>query len=124
MDGRPDALMIPASMKRGERPGDRLDYICTIAERFLGLDRRNGEHAFVRAWPPKGEYLFVTTTDVDEFYFPKCHPKDGQSRYRWEMQTNGIAFGYFAPGALEARQVVKSPQSLERWLSERLGVKF
>jgi hypothetical protein len=121
LDGKPDALMIPASMKRGATPADRLDMICTLAEGFLGLDRRKGEHAFVRAWPPDGEFLFVATSELDEFYFPKTHAKCGQSRYRWDMQPNGIAFGFFEPGALDARREVKSPQTLERWLTERVA---
>lgn len=121
---RPDALMIPATMKRGARPGDRLDFICTLAEGFLGLDRRKGEHAYCRAWPPDGAFIFVTTSDLDEFYFPKIHAKCGQSRYRWEMQTNGIAFGFYEPGAFDARNMVTAPESLERWLTDRMGIKF
>lgn len=124
MDGRPDALMIPASMKRGDKTQDRLDHMCTLAEGFLGLDRRKGQHAHIRAWPPEGEFLFVTESPLDEFNFPKCHPKDGQCRYRWEMQPNGIAFGYYVAGALEARSVVTSPMSLERWLTDRMGIQF
>ena len=124
MDGKPDALMIPATMKRGATPGIRLDYICTLAEGFLGLDRRKGQHAIVRTWPPKGEFLFVTTSDRDEFLFPQVHAKCGQCRYRWEMQTNGIAFGFYEPGALDARTMVQSPQSLERWMTENMGIKF
>jgi hypothetical protein len=124
VDGRPDALMIPATMKRGATPGIRLDMICTLAEGFLGLDRRKGEHARVRVWPPKGEFLFVTTSDLDEFYFPQIHPKAGQSRYRWEMQPNGIAFGYFEPGAIDARQQVTAPETLARFLTDRMGIKF
>ena len=109
MNGKPDALMVPASMKHSARMVDRLDSICLIGEKFLGLDRRGGETACVRIWPPKGEYLFVTSSDCDEFFFPLTHPKGGQSRYRWEPQTNGMYFGYYQPGALDARHAVTAP---------------
>jgi hypothetical protein len=94
---RPDALMMPQENKSGARMVDRVTSIADIAEPLLELDRSRGERAYIRL-QGAGE-LFISASVLDSILFPKDHARDGQPRYRWEMQPNGIRFGFLVDGA-------------------------
>jgi hypothetical protein len=90
--GKPDALMLPEDRKRGARMVDRVASIADIAEPVLKVDRTQGEHAYIRL-QGNGK-LFVSKSTLDTILFPKGHPRDGQPRYLWELQSDGSEFGY------------------------------
>jgi len=92
MDKAPDALMIPDGQKTGARMSDRVTSIVEIAEPILIVDRSNGERAYIRIQP--GGWLFVTKDVHDTILFPKGHERDGQPRYKWVPQENGLEYGY------------------------------
>jgi hypothetical protein len=97
MDGKPDALFMPGKLKRGARLVDRVASIADIAEPTLGLDRSNGERAYIRVQP--GDRLFITANPLDTIFFPLGHDRSGQPRYRWERGDDGIERGYLVEGA-------------------------
>jgi len=101
LDSVPDALMLPATLKRGDRLADRVDSVVTFAEPLLGVDRRSGGRAWVRQ-QPHGR-LFVTRDSADTIFFPRDHARSGQPRYRWETQTDGSQWGYLVNGATDVR---------------------
>jgi hypothetical protein len=88
----PDALMLPATLKRGARLADRVDSICAFAEPILGVDRAKGERAWIRQ-QAHGQ-LFITRDSADTIHFPRDHCLSGQPRYRWEKQPDGSEWGY------------------------------
>jgi hypothetical protein len=92
----PDALMLPEGRKCGTRMVDRVASIADIAEPLLRVDRRKGERAYIRL-QGNGK-LFVSKSIHDTIFFPKDHDRDGQPRYRWELQADGSEFGYLAEG--------------------------
>ena len=92
MDGKPDALMLPENRKSGARMVDRVTSIADIAEPFLQVDRARGERVYIRL-QGNGK-LFVSTSIYDTILFPKDHQRNGQARYRWELQPDGAEFGY------------------------------
>jgi hypothetical protein len=92
MDGRPDALMLPEDRKSGARMIDRVASIANIAEPVLQVDRARGERVYIRL-QGNGK-LFVSRSIYDTILFPKDHQRDGQPRYRWEIQPSGVEFGY------------------------------
>jgi hypothetical protein len=93
----PDALMLPADRKTGARMVDRVASIADIAEPLLNVDRASGERAYIRL-QGNGK-LFISKSIFDTLFFPKNHPRDGQPRYRWELQPDGMEFGYLVPEA-------------------------
>jgi hypothetical protein len=88
----PDALMLSEDRKCGSRMVDRVASIADIAEPLLEVDRARGERAYIRL-QGNGK-LFVSKSIVDTILFPKDHLRDGQPRYRWELQPDGAEFGY------------------------------
>jgi hypothetical protein len=92
MDRKPDALMLPEDRKYGSRMVDRVASIADIAEPFLDVDRDRGDRAYIRL-QGNGK-LFVSKSIFDTILFPKDHQRDGQPRYRWELQPDGAEFGY------------------------------
>jgi hypothetical protein len=99
-DRTPDALFLPETLKRGGRMIDRVASIADIAEPLLGVDRTRGERAYIRL-QGNGK-LFITKSVTDTIYFPKGHVREGQPRYRWELQPDGAEFGYLVEGATNA----------------------
>jgi hypothetical protein len=89
---RPDALMLAEERKCGTRMVDRVASIADIAEPLLEVDRARGERAYIRL-QGNGK-LFISMSIVDTIFFPKGHDRDGQPRYRWELQPDGAEFGY------------------------------
>jgi len=94
---QPDALMLPQDRKRGARMVDRVASIADIAEPILGIDRARGERAYIRL-QPNGK-LFISPNVLDTILFPKDHERDGQPRYRLNLQPDGSEFGYLADSA-------------------------
>jgi hypothetical protein len=94
-DRRPDALMLPQDRKQGARMVDRVASIADIAEPLLGIDRNRDERAYIRL-QPNGK-LFITSNVHDTIFFPRDDRRDGQARYRWELQPDGAEFGYLLP---------------------------
>lgn len=90
--GVPDALMLPEDRKRGARMVDRIASIADIAEPILQVDRGRGERAYIRL-QGNGK-LFISKAIVDTICFPKDHAREGQPRYRWELQPDGSELGY------------------------------
>jgi hypothetical protein len=88
----PDALMLPEDRKRGARMVDRVASIADVAERVLKVDRARGDRAYIRL--QNNGKLFVSKSIFDTILFPKDHERDGQPRYRWELQPDGAEFGY------------------------------
>jgi hypothetical protein len=88
----PDALMLPANVKRGVRLAQRVNSICEIAEPLLGVNRAAGERAWVRQ-QPHGQ-LFITRRPDDSLCFARGHPRSGQPRYRWEKRSDGSEWGF------------------------------
>jgi len=76
---------------------DRVASIADIAEPILGIDRARGERAYIRL-QPNGK-LFISPNVLDTILFPKDHERDGQPRYRWNLQPDGSEFGYLADSA-------------------------
>ncbi len=74
---------------------DRVSSIADIAEPLLNVDRTRGERAYIRL-QGNGK-LFVTKSIFDTILFAKDHGRDGQPRYRWEVQPDGAEFGYLVP---------------------------
>jgi hypothetical protein len=97
VNGFPDALIMPESMKHGRRLVQRVGSICDLAEPLLGLDRSAGQRAYIRQQPPGR--LFVTPNLRDTILFPHGHARAGQPRYRWEKGEDGIERGYLIDGA-------------------------
>jgi hypothetical protein len=71
---------------------DRVASIAEIAEPLLGVNRLKGERAYIRL-QGNGK-LFISKSIFDTILFPKDHERDGQPRYRWELQADGAEFGY------------------------------
>jgi hypothetical protein len=92
MNPNPDALMLPQDRKQGARMVDRVASIADIAEPLLGIDRNRGERAHIRLQP--NAKLFITANVHDTIFFPRDDRRDGQPRYRWELQPDGAEFGY------------------------------
>jgi hypothetical protein len=86
----PDAMMIPKARKRGERFKDRVASIADIAEPILG------GRAFIRIL--RNEMLFVTRDPSDTMFFARDHPRQQQSRYRWEKRADGTEWGWLLEG--------------------------
>jgi hypothetical protein len=74
---------------------DRVASVALIAEPILVVDRSQGERAYIRIQP--GGRLFVSKHVHDTILFPKGHPRDGQPRYHWVEEENGVAHGYKVP---------------------------
>ena len=51
-----------------------------------------------------GSYYFVTSFPRNgrTEYFAKGHDREGQSRYTWEPQADGVEYGYLVDGATDA----------------------
>jgi hypothetical protein len=88
----PDALMLPEDRKRGSRMIDRVASIADVAEPLLQVNRARGERAYIRL-QGNGK-LFISRSIVDTILFPKGHEREGQPRYRWDLQPDGSEFGY------------------------------
>jgi hypothetical protein len=89
---RPDALFLPASVKKGRRIGDRVRSVTSIAEPLLEVDYAGGERAIIR--DQRDGRMFITRNPLDTIYFPTGHPRSGTPRYRWERRTDGTELGY------------------------------
>jgi hypothetical protein len=88
--------MIPESLKTGARMADRVASVADIADPLLAVDRSKGERAYIRIQP--GGRLFVSKDFHDTILFPNGHPRDGQPRYHWVSQDNGLEYGYLVEG--------------------------
>jgi hypothetical protein len=94
---RPDALFLPAALKRGPTLFARVSSVCDVAEPLLEVDRSAGERAYIRS-QPHGR-LFVTRDPADTIFFPTGHPRSGEHRYRWEKRDGGVDVGYLLESA-------------------------
>jgi hypothetical protein len=91
----PDALSIPGRYKRGRTQGERINSIAQIAEPMLGVDRANGERAYIRQQGFGGAvWLFVTRSPDDTLCGPRNSPFRGRPRYDWIDRPDGIRLGY------------------------------
>jgi hypothetical protein len=96
-----DAVLIPESMKQGNRKYHRVNSIMAIAEPLLGCNSERGEKGYMRRTTMSVEegpnqrtiLLFVTKNPHDTLLFPTNHPRHPQPRYRWE-QDGRIRLGY------------------------------
>lgn len=92
---RPDAVLIPASAKKGATKLDRIDSILAVVEPILQVDRPK-ERAWIRQ--VSDEELFVTRDPKDTLYGAKSTPQEGKRRYRWESNdaagVKGLMVGY------------------------------
>jgi hypothetical protein len=93
----PDALLLPESMKRGDRFFTRMCSILDIAEPILAVDRSKGDKAYIRKQP--GGVLFITRDPTDTILFPTDSPLSGRPRYQWISGANGINRGYLGQAA-------------------------
>jgi hypothetical protein len=100
--GRPDALFLPTTLKRGSTIVERVVSVSAVAEPLLEVDYAAGERAFIRSMP-HGR-LFVTRDPADTIYFPTGHPQSGEHRYRWEKRGDGVEIGYLVEGANDRRK--------------------
>jgi hypothetical protein len=98
----PDALYIPEKMKRGRTLLERMNSILDLAEPMLGVDRTEGERAFIRR--QDDGWLFVTRDPQDTIYFPLNTPLRGRPRYYWLDAADGIRRGYLVPEAMNVRR--------------------
>lgn len=94
---KPDALMIPETLKRGATQLDRIDSICSFAESILGGDRSKGVTARIRR-QPGGRKMFVTLSPRDTLRFPVNSGESGP-RYYWVAQPDGVEYGYLVDAA-------------------------
>ena len=88
----PHALIFPESWKQGRTQIDRIDSILAIAEPLLGVDRSQGERAYIRRQP--GGHLFITKDPQDTLQFRVGHPREGKSRYNWVVHPDGSQHGF------------------------------
>ncbi|MHB8359799.1 MAG: hypothetical protein ACYDCP_09940 [Thermoplasmataceae archaeon] len=93
----PDALIMPEHLKSGARMSGRVQSITRIAEPLLAVNRDAGERAHIRIL--KGKKLFVTKSPYCSLYFPIWHDREGEPRYTWVTQPDGIKFGFLVDGA-------------------------
>ena len=63
--------------------------------RFLQVNRAAGERAYIRL-QGNGK-LFVSKSIIDTITLSEGPPREGQPRYRWELQPDGAEFGYLVP---------------------------
>jgi len=96
----PDAILLPEAWKSGPSQLERIDSILAIAEPLLAVDRRAGRRAYIRRQP--GGQLFVTADPHDTLRFPLGHPREGMSRYRWVVQSDGSEHGFLVEGGRDA----------------------
>ena len=98
---RPDAILVK-KVRVGRSLYERLDFVCTWAERIMGLDRA-GQTAFIRILPEslgKGkDMLFITGDAGDTLFFPRGHVHQIRERYRWVGQLDGSLYGYLVEEA-------------------------
>jgi hypothetical protein len=95
MPERPDALMMPAALKRGKRMPERVGSICDVAEPLLQCDRAGGERAWIRI--QLNNRLFITRSPDDTILYPREHALAGRPRYRWEKGEGDVELGYLLP---------------------------
>lgn len=86
----PDALLIPASMKKGATQRERADTVCSLAESILGA--KPGQTAFITVQP--GGWLFARFDFNDKLGYPTVGPPPHGDRYVWKTQPSGIRYGY------------------------------
>ena len=96
---RPDALIIPESVKRRRAMVDRVVSVADIAEPLLEVDRAAGERAYIRL--QQHGKLFVSRDIKDTLFFTNNHPLAMRERYRWELGDDGIQRGYLVDEAKE-----------------------
>ena len=87
-----DALFLPESAKRGRTQHARIASICDIAEPLLGVDRTQGQRAYIRRQP--GGWLFITRDPADTIEHSLTSPLRGRPRYAWVDGADGIRRGY------------------------------
>ena len=92
MPDRPDALLIPISLKQGKRFNARFTKVADVADELLQVDKSKGELAHLRI-QSANQPTFVTRDPKDTIYFPKGHEEEGYPRYRWSDGPNGIQTG-------------------------------
>jgi len=100
-EAKPDALMIPKSFKVGKTQHDRLDSICTFAEKILGGDRSKKITAHVR--DQRNGKMFVTLDPNDMIRFPSIGPNKGP-RYYWTPKPDGVEYGYLVDAAKKEKK--------------------
>jgi hypothetical protein len=93
----PDALLVPAKLKRGRTLFERMCSILDLAEPMLRVDRSKGERAYIRE-QPQG-WLFITKDQFDTIYHPLRTPMQGRPRYTWLDGQDGIRRGYVTEAA-------------------------
>lgn len=94
---RPDAVLCPATLRRGPTKWHRLDSVLRIVEPILQVDKEAGELAWVRKQGPDGpdQRLFITRDPNDLLEYPSNHPtKAGRPRYTWVESGPGFCLGY------------------------------
>ncbi len=94
----PDALFIAESLKRGRTFAERLGSVLDLAEPILGVDRRAGQHAYVRKHT--GGQLFITRDPADTIYHCTTSPMRGRDRYVWMAGPDGIRRGWLTEAAI------------------------
>jgi hypothetical protein len=99
--GRPDALFLPASLKRGATLRERVGSVADVADGLLEVDASDGEKSYIRTQPHN--VLFVTRDPYDSIYYPLDHPKSGQPRYRWEKRDGGVQIGYLIESVVSSQ---------------------
>jgi hypothetical protein len=100
---RPDAVMVPAEFL--PRPGtgtifSRVGSMADLVEPLLGCEHKT-ERAYMRKLP-RDQGIFCTRDPHDTIVFPTGHALEGQPRYRWVSQPDGIELGYLVPESSRA----------------------
>src|SRR5262245_54549131 len=91
----PDALMIPARLKRGRTQRERIASVNAVANPLPSVDYDKGELAWIRTLD--GHWLFVTKDPHDTIYHPLSSPLRGRDRYAWVTGPDGIKRGWLTP---------------------------
>ena len=81
-----DAIKAPIGYAGQGPSSERLGLLSSEFSRLLG-----NRSVFVRL---QGGEHFITANPDDSLQFPRCGPRSGESRYRWEDRGDGIAYGY------------------------------
>jgi hypothetical protein len=97
----PNALLLPESLKRGSRQIERINSILDLAEPILGVDRAQGDKAWIRKQP--GGMLFITKDPADTLFHVQNTPLAGKARYAWLPAEGGIRRGYLTEEARAER---------------------
>jgi hypothetical protein len=100
---RPDAVMLPETIKKGDSQVARIRSVLALAEPLLEVVRPK-EKAHIRRQP--NGVMFITRDPKDTLFHPFGTDKEGQPRYEWEsVALPGVS------GDVQVGRLIDRPES-------------